>query len=78
MDSPYTHPTLASDRMGEYFESRASNLSKREYFAGLALQGLLAGPGEVMECAEWDACAKYCVDAADALIAALGDNGKAG
>lgn len=44
-------------------------LTKREYFAGLAMQGLLASDGK-RECEE-DTVASWSVQQADALIAEL-------
>ena len=46
-----------------------TGLSKREYFAGLAMQGLFADPGTVGNSSE--DMAKYAVKAADALLAEL-------
>lgn len=50
-------------------------LSKREYFAGLALQGLLAGPHAEADCGI-EGLAHDAVLAADKLLAAL-ENGHA-
>ena len=50
-------------------------LSKREYFAGLALQGLLAGPYAEVDCGI-EGLAHDAVLAADKLLAAL-ENGHA-
>ncbi len=45
----------------------ASGLSKREYYAGQALMGLLANPNP----GSIDKCAKMAVEAADLLIVEL-------
>ena len=44
-----------------------AGMSKREYFAGLAMQGLLAGRTDVSD----EAMASYALRAADALLATL-------
>lgn len=46
-------------------------LTKREWFAGLAMQGVLAGPDSPNF--EDDSVARSAVDLADALIAALNE-----
>lgn len=47
----------------------ASGLSKREYFAGLAMQGLLSKHGD--DDYATDSIAKYAISHADALLAEL-------
>ncbi len=44
-------------------------LTKREYFAGLAMQGLITLKGS--DCMDKDITAKQCVKMADALLAEL-------
>jgi len=54
------HPVNADD----------PDLTKREYFAAMAMQGVMASDAE----GHWmtvDCLAKYCVESADALINAL-------
>ena len=47
-------------------------LTKREYFAALAMQGLLANPVEIVQMGYGpDSFAKCAVESADALIEAL-------
>ena len=48
-----------------------TGLTKREYFAGLAMQGILASYADVSNICDADANAKEAVLRADALIAAL-------
>ena len=58
-----------------------SGLTKREHFAGLAMQGLLANPGAVLQASgqsgfAWCNCndeqmAQLAIDCADALLAQL-------
>jgi hypothetical protein len=46
-------------------------LTKREYFAALAIQGLCANPHHMVICANAKEMAKFAVQQADALIEAL-------
>jgi hypothetical protein len=59
--------------IGNYAESKG--LTKREYFAGLAMQGFLSG-GEVQRTGRKckDDIAKYCVELADELLNQLEDD----
>ena len=52
-----------------YKDEQTAGLTKREHFAGLAMQGILAGGGMQRGNEEW--LTKGAVDMADALLAAL-------
>ena len=65
-DSGGAFPAL--DDAGTGLHLREHGLSKREYFAAKALQGVMADPNLDITCAE---IAQLCVRAADALIAEL-------
>jgi hypothetical protein len=52
---------------GSFVNGGASGLTKREHFAGLAMQGLLAHYGK----RGGDECASYAVEYANALLKAL-------
>jgi hypothetical protein len=45
-------------------------LNKREWFAGMALQGLLANPGNTL----LDRCAEYAIFAADCILKQLAES----
>ena len=63
------HPTNIIDPERQFEPEYHTGLTKREYFAAMALQGLLSEQyWASAECA-----AKYSVDMADALINALND-----
>ena len=51
------------------FSEHATGLTKREYFAGLAMQGLITLKGS--DCSDTDITAVQCVRMADALLAEL-------
>ena len=58
----YGYITVASDHDTDYM-----GLTKREHFAGLAMQGMLAYYGNV----DADNCASYAVEYTQALLKAL-------
>lgn len=60
--------SIEKDTLGEYHHYCAG-LSKREHFAGLAMQGLITLKGS--DCMDSDITAKQCVRMADALLKAL-------
>ena len=51
--------------------SVSKGLTKREYFAAMALQGILANSSEIYNLTTYEQYAKYSVLQADALINAL-------
>lgn len=62
------------DSMGDTCETdcySGSGLTKREHFAGLAMQGLLAQSNGSAISSDCSIGAKYCVDMADALLKQL-------
>jgi hypothetical protein len=64
-----------SDPNWPRFEPVAVQLTKREYFAGLAMQGMLANPEPSVSNADWGTLATSAVEAADALLQALETKG---
>lgn len=56
---------------GERMECTDEGLTKREYFAAMALQGILANSEEGNNSWNYDIIGKHCVLAADALIEQL-------
>ena len=51
--------------------SHVDGLTKREYFAALALNGICANSAENSPAGDWITCAKDAVKAADALLKEL-------
>ena len=60
---------MTTDPNDPTFAENSNGLTKREYFAAAAIQGLCADPSM----REVDKIAKLAVEAADALIVALGE-----
>jgi hypothetical protein len=53
-----------------FFDEAGIGLTKREWFAGMALQVLLANPGNTL----LDKCADYAVFSADAILKRLAES----
>ena len=73
-DSMHPKPVLQENYKGDFIMTGTSpGLTKREYFAGLAMQGMLANDwrGYAAKESECDALAQAAVNFADALMAAL-------
>ena len=66
MTYPNTHP---NDLMFPSTEAGSDGLTKREWFAGMAMQGMLASPVWTNEV--FSSVAGYAVQEGDAIIAAL-------
>ena len=60
----------ANGRESAFPDQRWNGLTKREWFAGMALQGLLASPGNTM----LDRCAEYAIFAADSILKQLAES----
>lgn len=65
-------PVLELKQLGDkmLLDCAAAGLSKREYFAGLAMQGLVSNP-DIKFSSTAENFAKYSVEIADALLAEL-------
>lgn len=61
---------------GNALHSEAMGLTKREYFASLAMQGLLANANEHIMYLPDDKIIKSSIQYADELLKQLGNNGK--
>ena len=68
-DSAFATPS------SQYYQGEAG-LTKREYFAALAMQGIIAQPDEAARLMDYSQRAEFSVNQADALIAALNAKGE--
>lgn len=61
-------PMIPFDGTGGYTEIRELGLTKREWFAGMALKGLLANPGGVTKATDAMNLVSTCFLIADAML----------
>jgi len=65
------HPTNIIDPEGQFAPEYHTGLTKREYFAAMAMQGMLASANNTLF--DYETIATHSVKHADALINALND-----
>ena len=65
------YPCQELDGQGNPREAMSYGLTKREYFAAMSMQGMLANPDLATETFKEKLIAAWSVDCADALIAEL-------
>ena len=69
--SEAVNPVPYQESKDDGFYCLTDGLTKREHFAGLAMQGLLAQSNGSAISSDCNIGAKYCVDMADALLKEL-------
>lgn len=63
--------TVGTDAINNSEQGPQDGLTKREYFAAIAMQGIVSNQSLIDDAVNWDWLAENSVQAADALIKAL-------